>query len=158
MVLRIDGKPPRSSPGTTDGLAGVAALLLSSVLNDALSNPPFLHHSSPPSRGQSLYCNLSLSLKLALDEEFGASHPSIFIRGYLLFFSPLLNSLGVHQHRLLLGPEPSGEITNTWPPSLSSRPHLFTCRHPGKGMQGPQPCCSHQPMCFELRSPREQSP
>lgn len=114
-----------------------------------------LPRSSTPALGQSLDCNLPLPLKLAVGEEFRASRLPTFIKGCCFPPPPQLPCCPSPPNTCC-GQKPSDEVGRAWPPSLSSGPHIHL-PPAWEGVLGPQPCCHHQPMHFELRSRGEQS-
>lgn len=109
-------------------------------------------HSSTTTLGQSSECNPPLPLKLAMDEELRTACLTTFIKECC--FPPPQPPCCPSSFNTCCGLKPSDEVKRNWSPSLSSRPHSFTCHQPGKGSTR---CCHyHQPMGFKLGFPGEQ--
>lgn len=107
------------------------------------------HHplSSTPTLGQRLDCNPPLPLKLAVGEEFRASRLPTFIKGCC--FPPPQLPCCPSPPNTCCGQKPSDEVGSTWPPSLSSGPHVHL-PPAWEGVPGPRPCSHHQPMSSGL--------
>jgi hypothetical protein len=97
-----------------------------------------LPHSSKGTLGQSLDCNSPYSsLKLASGEVFRTPCLSTFIKQSYFPPSSSTSLLSITTNARC-AQKPSDEDGRTWPPSLSSGPHLLTSHKPEEGSPGPQ--------------------